>query len=86
MKTLDRFDVERVGDEIRCTVASRSFLHNQVRSMVGSLKHVGEVKWTKSDLAQALSARNRNACGVVAPAAGLYLDEVRYPPELQPPW
>jgi tRNA pseudouridine38-40 synthase len=84
MKTLDRFDVEHVGNEIRMTVASRSFLHNQVRSMVGSLKHVGEGKWTKADLANALAARDRTACGTVAPASGLYLAEVRYPPDLQP--
>jgi tRNA pseudouridine38-40 synthase len=79
MKTLDRFDVERVGDEIHCTVVARSFLHNQVRSMVGSLKHVGEGKWSAADLAQALAARDRTACGTVAPAMGLYLAEVRYP-------
>lgn len=86
MKTLERFDVTRIGDEIHCTVASRSFLHNQVRSMVGSLKHVGEGKWTRDDLADALAARDRKACGVVAPATGLYLVEVIYPAELQPRW
>lgn len=79
MKTLERFDVERIGDEIRCTVVARSFLHNQVRSMVGSLKHVGEGKWTRADLANALAARDRTACGTVAPATGLYLAGVRYP-------
>jgi tRNA pseudouridine38-40 synthase len=78
VKTLDRFDVERAGDEIRCTVVARSFLHNQVRSMVGSLKHVGEGKWTKEDLARALAARDRTACGTVAPPTGLYLADVRY--------
>lgn len=84
MKTLDRFDVVRDGDEIRCTVIARSFLHNQVRSMVGSLKHVGEGKWSKADLASALAAKDRNACGTVAPASGLYLDAVRYPDGLYP--
>ena len=79
VKTLDRFDVEKIGDEIRCTVVARSFLHNQVRSMVGSLKHVGEGKWTKADLASALAARDRTACGTVAPASGLYLADVIYP-------
>jgi tRNA pseudouridine38-40 synthase len=84
MKTLERFDVTRSGDEIHCVVASRSFLHNQVRSMVGSLKHVGEGKWTKDDLSVALVACDRTACGTVAPAQGLYLAEVRYPHEIQP--
>ncbi|MBR2537552.1 MAG: tRNA pseudouridine(38-40) synthase TruA [Hyphomicrobium sp.] len=79
VKTLDQFDVEKVGDEIRCTVVARSFLHNQVRSMVGSLKHVGEDKWSKADLASALAARDRTACGTVAPASGLYLADVIYP-------
>lgn len=79
MKTLDRFDVETTGDEIRCTVVARSFLHNQVRSMVGSLKHVGEGRWSRDDLANALAARDRTACGTVAPASGLYLADVIYP-------
>ena len=78
IKTLDRFSVIRSGDEIRCEVSARSFLHNQVRSMVGSLKLVGEGKWSKDDLARALSARERTACGTVAPAAGLYLARVDY--------
>ncbi|MGB4865659.1 MAG: tRNA pseudouridine(38-40) synthase TruA [Hyphomicrobium sp.] len=77
-KTLERFDVVCIGDEIHCTVVARSFLHNQVRSMVGSLKHVGEGKWTKDHLAQALEARDRTACGTVAPSTGLYLADVRY--------
>lgn len=79
VKTLDRFTVEQTGDEIRCTVVARSFLHNQVRSMVGSLKHVGEGRWSKADLADALAARDRTACGTVAPASGLYLADVTYP-------
>jgi tRNA pseudouridine38-40 synthase len=78
VKTLERFDVACSGDEIQCTVVARSFLHNQVRSMVGSLKHVGEGKWTKNDLAHALAARDRTACGTVAPPTGLYLAGVRY--------
>lgn len=79
LRTLDRLDVERAGTEIRITVSARSFLHNQVRSMVGSLKLVGEGKWTRADLAFALAARDRSACGAVAPAAGLYLVRVDYP-------
>jgi tRNA pseudouridine38-40 synthase len=82
MKTLSHFEVQRLGEEIHLTVASRSFLHNQVRSMVGSLKHVGEGKWTKVDLEAALAARDRTACGTVAPANGLYLAEVKYPVSL----
>lgn len=77
-KTLERFDVVRAGDEIHCTVVARSFLHNQVRSMVGSLKHVGEGKWSKADLEAALAARDRTACGTVAPPTGLYLADVQY--------
>ena len=79
MKTLDALDVERVGEqEIMVSAVSRSFLHNQVRSMVGSLKLVGEGKWSADDLAGALAARDRTACGPVAPACGLYLVNVAY--------
>lgn len=77
-KTLDTFFVTRQGEEIICRVSARSFLHNQVRSMVGSLKLVGEGKWQVGDIAAALAARDRNACGTVAPAAGLYLQQVDY--------
>jgi tRNA pseudouridine38-40 synthase len=78
VKTLDRLDVSRDSDEIRCEVSARSFLHNQVRSMVGSLVQVGEGKWNAADLAKALEARDRAACGPVAPARGLYLVRVDY--------
>lgn len=78
IKTLDIFDVSREGEEIVCRVSARSFLHHQVRSMVGSLKLVGEGKWSRADLASALAAANREACGPVAPAAGLYLVGVDY--------
>lgn len=81
LKTLDAFEVEREGDEIRCRVSARSFLHSQVRSMVGSLKLVGEGKWSRADLEAALAARDRTACGPIAPAAGLYLAQVDYSPE-----
>jgi tRNA pseudouridine38-40 synthase len=78
VKTLDRLAVTQTGDEIMIEASARSFLHNQVRSMVGSLKLVGEGKWAAADLKQALHARNRGACGPVAPACGLYLMRVDY--------
>jgi tRNA pseudouridine38-40 synthase len=77
-KTLDRLAVTREGDEVRIAASSRSFLHNQVRSMVGSLRLVGGGKWTKADLKKALEACDRTACGPVAPACGLYLVRVDY--------
>ena len=78
LKTLDHLAVTRSDDEIHVTAAARSFLHNQVRSMVGSLKLVGQHKWSADDLAQALAARDRRACGPVAPAHGLYLVGIDY--------
>jgi tRNA pseudouridine38-40 synthase len=78
VKTLDRLDVERSGDEVRILTSARSFLHHQVRSMVGSLVQVGEGKWAPKDLAAALAARARAACGPVAPPEGLYLMAVDY--------
>ena len=77
-KTLDRLDVSRAGDEVHVTAVARSFLHNQVRSMVGSLVLVGEGKWAPDDLAKVLDARDRTACGAVAPPDGLYLMKVEY--------
>jgi len=77
-KTLDRLEVSRHGEVLRIEASARSFLHNQVRSMVGSLKLVGEGRWTKADLQQALAARDRAACGPVAPPHGLYLVKVDY--------
>jgi tRNA pseudouridine38-40 synthase len=79
VKTLDRLDVTGDGEEVRITASARSFLHHQVRSMAGSLKHVGEGKWSVNDMRAALEARDRVACGVIAPAAGLYLTRVDYP-------
>jgi tRNA pseudouridine38-40 synthase len=79
VKTLDRLDVARDGDAIEIRASARSFLHNQVRSMVGSLKRVGEGGWSRSDLKAALEARDRAACGPVAPPDGLYLMKVDYP-------
>ncbi len=78
MRTLDRLDVSRFGEFVEIRTESRSFLHSQVRSMVGSLKLVGEGKWTAKDLEAALDARDRTACGVVAPPEGLYLVKVDY--------
>ena len=78
VKTLDRLAVVRDGDDIRIETSARSFLHHQVRSMVGSLVHVGEGKWSADNLAAALAARDRKACGQVAPPHGLYLVRVEY--------
>jgi tRNA pseudouridine38-40 synthase len=77
-KTLDQLDVVRDGDAVTVLTSARSFLHSQVRSMVGSLVWVGQGRWSADDLAAALAARNRAACGVVAPPEGLYLVRVEY--------
>ncbi len=77
-KTLDELTVSRYGEEIEIVARARSFLHNQVRSIVGSLKLVGEEKWSARDLERALKARDRAACGPVAPPDGLYLLQVDY--------
>jgi tRNA pseudouridine38-40 synthase len=79
MKTLDVLSVTRVGEEIRIDAAARSFLHHQVRNMVGTLRLVGEGKWRPADMRAALEARDRKAGGPTAPARGLYLTGVRYP-------
>lgn len=78
VKTLDAFDIENRAQAIDMRVRARSFLHHQVRSMVGSLKLVGEGKWSPADLQQALEARDRSRCGPLAPACGLYLVRVDY--------
>jgi tRNA pseudouridine38-40 synthase len=79
VKTLDRLDVARSADEIAVLASARSFLHTQVRSMVGALALVGEGKWTADDVSAALAARDRAACAPVAPPDGLYLTGVDYP-------
>jgi tRNA pseudouridine38-40 synthase len=78
VKTLDRLDVERSADEIDVTASARSFLHTQVRSMVGALALVGEGRWTADDVSVALEKRDRTACAPVAPPDGLYLTRVDY--------
>ncbi len=78
IKTLDLAKVWREGDEVRLSFAARSFLHRQVRSMAGSLVEVGVGRWTAADLTAALEAKDRQACGRVAPADGLYLVGVEY--------
>ena len=78
VKTLDRLDVVREGDRVYVLASARSFLHNQVRSMVGSLVMVGGGRWSADDLARVLAARDRTACGQVAPPDGLYLVKVEY--------
>jgi tRNA pseudouridine38-40 synthase len=78
VKTLDQFRVTLTGEEIHITASARSFMHNQVRSMVGSLKLVGDGRWTRAELSAALLARDRGRCGPVAPAGGLYFVRVDY--------
>jgi tRNA pseudouridine38-40 synthase len=79
VKTLDELSVRRDGTTVRFEARARSFLHRQVRAMVGTLKLVGEGTWTRCDVAAALAARDRSAAGPSAPARGLTLVSVRYP-------
>ena len=79
VKTLARLDIRRVGEEIHIETRARSFLHHQVRNMVGTLKLVGLGRWRPNDVARALAARDRRAGGPTAPPEGLYLVEVQYP-------
>jgi tRNA pseudouridine38-40 synthase len=79
VKTLDRLEVSRVGEEIHITAAARSFLHHQVRSMAGCLAMVGRGQWTPDDMLKALEARDRSALGLNAPPHGLYFVEAVYP-------
>lgn len=81
VKTLDRLDVMVSGDEIRIEASARSFLHHQVRSMVGSLKQVGDGRWKPGEVADVLASRDRTRCGALAPSRGLYLVAVDYPAE-----
>lgn len=81
VRTLDRLEVARSGDLVTVEATARSFLHNQVRSMVGSLVEVGQGRWRPGDVERALLARSRPACGPVAPATGLILRRVDYEDE-----
>lgn len=78
VKTLDKLTVRRALDEIDVEASARSFLHHQVRSIVGTLKLVGEGKWRARDVADALKARDRSRCGPVSPPDGLHLVKVDY--------
>lgn len=83
VKTLDQLDVKRMGDNICIEASARSFLHSQVRSLAGSLKLIGEGRWSEADLLAALAARKRSACGPVAPAKGLYFAKVDYADDIE---
>ena len=78
VKTLDKLDIERQGEEIIFTVEARSFIYHQVRNMVGSLMQVGNGTYTPEDIKRMLDAKNRAAAGISAPACGLYLNKVMY--------
>jgi tRNA pseudouridine38-40 synthase len=79
LRTLDRLDVQRLGERIEIFAEARSFLHHQVRNMVGTLKLVGEGKLEAAEVARILAARDRRLAGPTAPAEGLYFVRVRYP-------
>ncbi|MEJ0095567.1 MAG: tRNA pseudouridine(38-40) synthase TruA [Methylocella sp.] len=78
LRTLDQLDITRSGEQIHIRAAARSFLHSQVRSMVGSLEHVGSGRWSVQDMVAAFEARDRRRCGMVAPPDGLYFMQVDY--------
>ena len=79
VKSVDAVEVDQAADEITIHVRARSFLHNQVRSFVGTLERVGAGKWAPDDVRRALKAKDRSVCGPVAPPDGLYLASVHYP-------
>ena len=85
IKTLDEIKIDRIegwsGDEFRFQLRARSFLHNQVRSFVGTLERVGSGSWDPVDVKKALEAKDRSACGPVSPPHGLYLTDVMYKPD-----
>ena len=81
VRTMDEVTVERVGEEVHLRLAARSFLHNQVRSITGTLERVGAGRWPEARVAEALAARERKACGPVAPPEGLYFVAALYPDE-----
>jgi tRNA pseudouridine38-40 synthase len=84
IRTLDRLDVERLGEEVRIHAEARSFLHHQVRSMVGTLAKAGAGRWSAGAVRAALDARDRSRCGPMAPSGGLYLVGVGYGSAGQP--
>ena len=90
IRTLEKLDVTKgPGDEVHIVAMAQSFLHNQIRSFAGTLKIVGERRWTSADVKDALDARDRTACGPVAPPDGLYLTAVDYtgePKRTLPPY
>lgn len=90
IRTLEKLDVTKgPGDEVHIVAMAQSFLHNQIRSFAGTLKLVGEKRWTADDVRDALEARDRTACGPVAPPDGLYLTAVDYtgePKRTLPPY
>jgi len=79
VKTLDRLEVRRIADHVLVEAEARSFLHHQVRSMVGTLALVGLGQWREEQVAEALTAKDRAALGLNAPAEGLYFVAARYP-------
>ena len=85
VKTLDRLAVERDGEEVRIHAEARSFLHHQVRSMVGCLALVGMGRWDEARVGEALAARDRQALGLNAPPHGLYFVRADYPAPLVSP-
>jgi len=84
IRTLERLDVERIGEELRIHASARSFLHHQVRSMVGTVAKAGSGRWSVADVRAALEARDRKRCGPMAPPAGLYLVGVEYAEPTRP--
>lgn len=78
VKTLDEITILRAAEEVHFHIRARSFLHKQVRSFVGTLNEVGRGQWTQQDVEEALTAKDRTACGPVAPPDGLYLTRVSY--------
>lgn len=85
IRTMERLEVVRTGDLIEIFASARSFLHHQVRSITGSLEHVGSGKWRADDLRAALEARDRARCGMVAPPQGLFLIRVDYADDVSQP-
>lgn len=81
LKTLTQFDIHRQDDRLTAVIKARSFLHNQVRIMIGTLKMVGEGKWNEDDLLRILSNKDRTRAGATAPPHGLYLVDVGYEEE-----